>query len=159
MDTAAGRRLLPGSTAVNIPPNHADLQTGLNLFNRGHFYDAHEALEDLWRTVVRDDPSRRHYQGLVQLAVAFHHQSTGNHVGAYSVLERALRNLGGASSSFPELDLERLQAEVEPWRRYLELANAASGRRWGAVKRDVRRSSSNVQTSAAPPLPKIMRRS
>lgn len=98
------------------------LQHGLLLFNRGHFFDAHEALEDVWRETPRHSHRRRHLQGLVQLAVAFHHQSTGNLVGARSVLERALRNLTSAEESFPELDIEGLRACLSPWREYLEQA-------------------------------------
>ncbi len=94
-------------------------RTGLVLFNSGHFFDAHEALEDVWREVPRHSRLRRHLQGLVQLAVAFHHQSTGNLVGAQSVLERALRNLAGAKDSFPEVDWERLRSSLKPWREYL----------------------------------------
>lgn len=99
-----------------------ELPHGLALFNAGHFFDAHEALEDVWRPLPRDrsarHPLRVHVQGLVQLAVAFHHASTGNHVGARSVLERALRNLKGADNSFPILDLDRLRAEMAEWQGY-----------------------------------------
>jgi predicted metal-dependent hydrolase len=96
-----------------------ELQNGLALFNAGRFFDAHEILEDAWREVPRHSPLRRHLQGLVQLAVAFHHESTGNHVGARSVLERAMRNLNGADSSFPDLDLDRLRAALEDWQKHL----------------------------------------
>ncbi len=95
---------------------------GLDLFNRGHFFEAHEVLEDIWRPLGRDLPSRRlrlHLQGLIQLAVAFHHHSTGNLVGARSVLARALRNLRGAERSFPDLDFERLRGEMVDWERHL----------------------------------------
>ena len=92
---------------------------GLALFNSGRFFDAHEALEDVWREAPRHSRLRRHLQGLVQLAVAFHHQSTGNLVGAQSVLERALRNLAGAKESLPEVDWERLRSSLKPWREYL----------------------------------------
>ena len=99
---------------------HAEAwRCGLSLFNSGHFFDAHEVLEDVWREAPRHGQVRQHLQGLVQLAVAFHHQSTGNLNGARSVLERALRNLEGAEKSFPELDLERLRASLSPWRDYL----------------------------------------
>ena len=94
-------------------------QRGLALFNSGHFFDAHEALEDVWREAPRHGDRRRHLQGLVQLAVAFHHQSTGNRVGACSVLERALRNMEGAERSFPEINWERLRGSLEPWRKDL----------------------------------------
>ncbi len=123
---------------------------GLDLFNRAHFYDAHEVLEDVWRSIPRDELLRRHLrlhiQGMVQLAVAFNNQSTGNHVGARSVLERALRNLNGAENSFPDLDLERLRTDLAPWRRYLDDCRIAAERR-------------EVRVPAAPALPKIMLRS
>jgi predicted metal-dependent hydrolase len=109
--------------------NSLDVHRGIDLFNRAHFFDAHEVLEDVWRSVSRDQPLRRHLQGMVQLAVAFHHESTGNHIGARSVLERALRNLNGADPSFPDIDLERLRADLAPWRRYLDnSANASNAR-------------------------------
>ncbi len=141
---------------------HDDFKRGLDLFNRAHFFDAHEALEDVWRSLPRDRPSRRHLrlhvlrlhvQGMVQLAVAFHHQSTGNHVGARSVLERAMRNLNGADSSFPELDFDRLRAELKPWRKYLHDAESAD------EKKDEKKSDEReVRRHTAPALPKIMLR-
>jgi uncharacterized protein len=108
---------------MTISPNNGDFERGLDLFNRGHFFDAHEVLEDVWRALPRDLPSRRrlrlHLQGLIQLAVAFHHESTGNLAGASSVLERGLRNLKGAESSFPNLDFDRLRAELADWHEHL----------------------------------------
>lgn len=99
-------------------PTDGDFNRGLDLFNRAHFFDAHEVLEDVWRALPRDRPSRLHMQGIVQLAVAFHHESKGNLVGARSVLERALRNLDGADHSFPELDLDRLRADLAAWQKH-----------------------------------------
>ena len=136
-----------------MPSNHADFHRGVDLFNRAHFFDAHEALEDVWRALHRDGsrdrPSRRHVQGMVQLAVAFHHESAGNHVGARSVLERAMRNLNGADGSFPHLDLDRLRAELVLWRKYLDDSEGADEKKLDG--RDVRR-------HTAPALPKIMLR-
>jgi predicted metal-dependent hydrolase len=126
-----------------------ELQNGLALFNAGRFFDAHEILEDAWREVPRHSPLRRHLQGLVQLAVAFHHESTGNHVGARSVLERAMRNLNGADSSFPDFDLDRLRAELALWRRYLDDSENADEKKLDG--QDVRR-------HTAPAVPKIMLR-
>ncbi len=113
---------------------------GLTLFNSGRFFDAHEALEDVWREAPRYSRVRRHLQGLVQLAVAFHHQSTGNLVGARSVLERALRNLSGAEESLPEVDWEGLRASLKPWREFL--ADAQQRAADSSLKR--------------PPLPKVL---
>jgi len=133
--------------------NHGDFNRGLDLFNRAHFFDAHEVLEDVWRSLPRDRPLRRHLQGMVQLAVAFHHESTGNYVGARSVLERALRNLDGADGSFPDLDLDRLRAVLELWRKYLDDSESA------AAKRDEKKlDGREVRRHTAPALPKIMPR-
>jgi hypothetical protein len=103
-----------------LRPDNDEFERGLELFNCGHYFAAHEVLEDVWRGVGRELPFRRHLQGMVQLAVAFHHQSRGNYVGARSVLERALRNLHGSDLFFRELDVERLRADLEPWRHYLQ---------------------------------------
>ena len=139
---------------MTMPHNSGDFSRGLDLFNRAHFFDAHEVLEDVWRTLPRDRPLRRHMQGMVQLAVAFHHESKGNHVGARSVLERAVRNISGADSSFPDLDFDRLRAELETWREHLDNSEGPGERKLGG--RDVRRH--DVLNSSAPALPKIMKR-
>ena len=149
---------------MTVPPNHnnnnEDFNQALNLFNRAHFFDAHEVLEDVWRSVPRNQPLRRHLQGMVQLAVAFHHATTGNHVGALSVLERALRNLNGADNSFPDIDFERLRADLAPWRRYLEDSPSALDSQ-GNVKNPAwegsRVDAEKVRATKAPALPKILR--
>jgi uncharacterized protein len=104
---------------MNRPRNDHDLNRGLDLFNRAHFFDAHEVLEDVWRALPRASAAKKHLQGLVQLAVAFHHESRGNPRGARSVLDRALRNLTGAEMSFPTLDLSQLRADMVDWQKHL----------------------------------------
>ena len=56
-------------------------------FNRGLYFEAHEAAEEIWieRGRKKTDPVR----GLVQLAVALAHAERGNLSGARRVLERA----------------------------------------------------------------------
>jgi hypothetical protein len=105
-------------------PHQLEFERGVDLFNRACFFEAHEVLEDMWRSVGQEEPTRRHWQGLVQLAVAFHHQSTGNFLGARSVMERGLRNLHGGEQTFPDLDLGRLRIDLTPWREFLEEAKA-----------------------------------
>ncbi|QJW97098.1 DUF309 domain-containing protein [Frigoriglobus tundricola] len=55
-------------------------RSGVALFNRGAFFDAHEVWEDLWRDCPA--PDRRFYQALIQAAVAAHHWGRGNAAGA-----------------------------------------------------------------------------
>jgi hypothetical protein len=65
-----------------------------------------------------------------------------------------MRNLSGADSSFPDLDLDRLRAELELCRRHLDDSEGADDKESDDKKlvgRDVRRHN-------APILPKIMLR-
>jgi predicted metal-dependent hydrolase len=131
---------------ISLPENE-DFHRGVRLFNQAHFFDAHEVLEDVWRALPRNHLAcrhlRLHVQGMVQLAVAFHHLSTGNYLGARSVLERALGNLKDAEHSFPDLDLGQLRADLTAWREYLD-------ERSGTVK------GRNVCRGSVPTLPQIM---
>lgn len=70
---------------MNEPPDTADspdprFLEGIDLFNRGEFFDAHEVWEDLWRDCGA--PDRRFYQALIQAAVALYHFGRGNRTGA-----------------------------------------------------------------------------
>ena len=91
---------------------------GLQLFNRGEFFEAHEILEDVWRAAPLEE--RRFLQGLIQVAVALHHHSTGNVTGCRSVLARACRNLSSYPSKYGGLDLAGLLATLELWRQALD---------------------------------------
>ncbi|HVO63362.1 MAG TPA: DUF309 domain-containing protein [Terriglobales bacterium] len=64
---------------------------GIRLLNERQFFDAHEVLEDAWRVAPAEQ--KKFLQGLIQLAVALHHHSKGNTVGALSLLKRAATNL------------------------------------------------------------------
>jgi hypothetical protein len=62
------------------------------LFNAGHYWLAHEALEDLWRATAEATP-RNFYQGIIQLAAAFVHIERGNLGGGSSLLRKAIDKL------------------------------------------------------------------
>jgi uncharacterized protein len=91
---------------------------GIGLFNNAEFFDAHEALEDVWRAAPPEN--KKFLQGLVQVAVAFHHYSTGNRVGMRSVLERAIRNLAEPAGSFGQIQLAALLQSLGQWREALD---------------------------------------
>jgi hypothetical protein len=91
---------------------------GINLFNNAEFFDAHEALEDVWCAAPPEN--KKFLQGLIQVAVAFHHYSTGNRVGMRSVLERAIRNLAEPSGNFGKIQLITLLQSLGQWRDALD---------------------------------------
>jgi predicted metal-dependent hydrolase len=90
---------------------------GIELFNRGEFYDAHEVLEDVWRASV--PPEKKFLQALIQTAVALHHHSTGNVVGCRSLMARALRNFDGYPEGFCGIHLEPLRLSLVEWQQAL----------------------------------------
>jgi predicted metal-dependent hydrolase len=61
-------------------------------------------------------PEKKFLQGLIQVAVAFHHHSTGNFVGARSLLERARKNLLEYPGDFGGIELSALLHSISAWR-------------------------------------------
>ena len=53
---------------------------GIEHFNICEFFEAHEVWEELWQEY--QGPSRKFYQGLIQVAVCLHHFGNGNIRGA-----------------------------------------------------------------------------
>lgn len=93
----------------------AEFEKGINLINSRHFFEAHEVLEDLWRPMPLDDPHRCVMQGLVQIAVALHHCSTGNRTGALSVMRRAANNIAPAEHHALNIRFDLLRPAMEVW--------------------------------------------
>jgi predicted metal-dependent hydrolase len=91
---------------------------GLELFNHADFFEAHEALEDVWQATV--GPERKFLQGLIQVAVALHHHRGGNLAGARSVLKRAFRNLSAYPEDFGGIHLPRLLRSLAGWQKAME---------------------------------------
>jgi uncharacterized protein len=98
-------------------------RTGVDLFNAATFFEAHEVWEDIWR--VTREPEKQFLQGLIQIAVAFHHYSTGNLAGARSLLERGRGNLNGCPEGFGGIRLAALQQTLAEWQRALAEGKAA----------------------------------
>jgi predicted metal-dependent hydrolase len=98
--------------------DHEQYSRGIRLFNNAEFFDAHEALEDVWRAAPPEN--KKFLQGVVQVAVAFHHYSTGNRVGMRGVLERAIKNLAEPPGSFGQIELAGLLQSLVQWREALD---------------------------------------
>ena len=65
---------------------------GLELFNRGEYFEAHEELELAWRE--ERGPVRELYRGILQIAVAYYHILRGNYRGAVKMFLRSRTWLG-----------------------------------------------------------------
>jgi predicted metal-dependent hydrolase len=98
--------------------DRAGFTSGIELFNRGEFFEAHEVLEDVWRAAPAHE--KMFLQGVIQVAVALHHYARGNAVGACSLMRRAHKNLSAYPESFAGLNVAELLAAVANWQAALE---------------------------------------
>jgi predicted metal-dependent hydrolase len=85
-------------------------ERGLALIERGEFFAAHEALEDVWRAAPPDE--RDFYQGLVHVAVAWYQAGRGNRIGCERQLAKAERRLSPYTPAHGGLDVADLIEQV-----------------------------------------------
>jgi predicted metal-dependent hydrolase len=91
------------------------LERGLELIRAGAYFEAHEELEDEWRDAPAAE--RDFLQGLVHVAVAWHHAGRGNKPGCERQLEKAARRLGPYRPSHRGVDVATVLAGVEDARQ------------------------------------------
>jgi predicted metal-dependent hydrolase len=95
--------------AADIPDPR--LLAGVELFNRGEYFDAHEVWEDLWTDCPAAD--RRFVQALIQAAVAVYHFNRGNHAGASRLFGSGRRYMGPYRPAYHGLDIDDFWRRVE----------------------------------------------
>ena len=111
----SGRELHP----VLSPARRRELtEEGVELFHRGDYFAAHEAWEEIWRSTTPEP--RDLFQGLVQLAAAFHHLDERRRPDvARRVLAKARRRLATVAPAAAGLDVTALLAELAVWDAWL----------------------------------------
>jgi uncharacterized protein len=82
------------------------LERGLELIRAGDYFEAHEELEDEWRTAP--EAERDFLQGLVHVAVAWLHAGRGNRPGCERQLEKAARRLDAYRPAHRGVDVDRM---------------------------------------------------
>ena len=92
-----------GVNASDYDPRYLE---GIRWFNKREFFEAHEAWEGLW--LECRDPSRRFYQGLIQVAVCLHHFRRGNTRGARKLYRTSRDYLRDYRPKYLGLDLDAL---------------------------------------------------
>lgn len=104
---------MPGGT---LEPS--DLLPGVEEFNRGHYFEAHEEWEKAWYGTEGEE--NRFLKGLIQVAVSLYHLESGNLKGARKVMGTALEYLKEFPAKRSGVDLENLRGQVLPIFRELE---------------------------------------
>jgi len=96
---------------------HRYLEHARDLFNQGEYWLAHEALETVWRSIIKEEEARV-WQGLIQAAAALLHRARGNRHGTVVVGAAALQKLAGP---------QQLEIEFETVHFRAQLARALAG--------------------------------
>jgi hypothetical protein len=86
------------------------LEHARDLFNAGEYWLAHEALETVWRSIIKKDEAQV-FQGLIQAAAALLHRARGNRHGTIVVGAAALERLAGPER--PEVEFETIHFRAQ----------------------------------------------
>lgn len=106
-----------------MPPPFDD---GVALFNAGHFFEAHEAFEDLLDDVEEDERWDL-LVALIQVAVGYHKLASG-HVGSARMLGLGLAKLGAFADRAWGVDVAALRGRVAADVAALEANGEAASR-------------------------------
>jgi predicted metal-dependent hydrolase len=94
-----------------------DALRGLEYFNTGEYFEAHEYLENAWREERRE--IRDLYRAVLQVAVGYYHLTRGNFTGAQKMFSRSRKFLDllpevcqGIHLAQLRKDMDRVEAEM-----------------------------------------------
>lgn len=105
-------------TRLNLHDRDRLYQQGLEAFNSGHFYEAHEHWEEVW--LETPHPDKMFLQGLIQVAAAFHHHSRANRAGTRNLLRAGLLKLEYFPPEHGGLEIAPLREAVRGWLAVLD---------------------------------------
>jgi predicted metal-dependent hydrolase len=97
---------------------------GIERFNRGAYYPAHDALEEAW--VVDAGAGRDLYRGILQVGIAYYQIEQGNYRGAVKMLLRVRQWLAPLPDVCRGVDVAKLRSDVD--RVYTALVALGSDR-------------------------------
>jgi predicted metal-dependent hydrolase len=84
---------------------------GIERFNRGEYYKAHDSLEEAW---MQDQGAGRDlYRGILQVGIAYYQIEQGNYRGAIKMLLRVRQWLEPLPDICRGVDVDQLRANVE----------------------------------------------
>ncbi len=93
-------------------------QAGIELFDQGRFFEAHEAWEEIWRSTAPEPKDL--FQGLIQIAVALHQFFDLHRIeGPRRTLAKARRRLEPYLPEALGIDVSDLLAGVGRWEGWL----------------------------------------
>ena len=117
MAKAARSRNLPLLTEAEVEERRPVLLQGIEQYNAGYFFEAHETWEELW--LPSPWPIRTFLQGMIQTAAAFVHLMRREYPGTIRLLNAALEKLDTFPADYMGIDAARLVSEARRAREEL----------------------------------------
>jgi predicted metal-dependent hydrolase len=111
MDTTQPSDPTSSGRADCAGPLHPAAVEGLEQFNNGLYWKAHEALETAWR--AETGPVRELYQGVLQAGVVYLHITRKNYAGAIKVFHRSQKWLTMWPGICRGIDVGQLQRDLQ----------------------------------------------
>jgi hypothetical protein len=102
---------------MNAEQRQEKFHRGIECFNQRNFFECHEVLEEIWLEETEEE--KPFYQGLIQVAAAFHHYLNGNLTGTLSLLRQGVTKLRRCPPDSHGVDLAALLAALNPWLDFL----------------------------------------
>jgi hypothetical protein len=104
------RRNLPLFTEEELEERRPILLAGIEQFNAGYFFEAHETWEAIW--LQSPWPARTFLQGVIQIAAAFVHLMRHEYSGTVRLLGQGLVKLEDFGPEYLGIDAGRLAGEA-----------------------------------------------
>ena len=95
------------------------IKDGIFYFNNERFWEAHEALEGVWKKC--NGKEKEMVQGIILVAVAFAHSQKNDDDIGIGMLERALEKIGDYSGTYHNIDVDRIKSKVIDMRHNKQL--------------------------------------
>jgi predicted metal-dependent hydrolase len=90
--------------------SQGDLLEGLQRYEAGEFFAAHEAWERVW--LQSHEPDKTFLQALIQVTAAFHHLGRSNRGGATTLLRAAREKFARYPESYGGVSVTVLGADI-----------------------------------------------
>ena len=88
-----------------------EFYTGLELFNRGFYFECHDVWEEIWGDAK--GKNKTFYQALIMSAVSLYHFGNENLEGALSCLQKAERQFSQLPEAFLGLRVARFVQQMK----------------------------------------------
>ena len=99
------------NTHSKADPLNPEARIGIELFNQGNYFDAHEHLESAWMKTA--SPERNLYQGILQIGLAYFQITRGNYRGAIKMFSRGQRNLAPLGDLMLGIQISQLRVDAQ----------------------------------------------